>query len=402
MKLSPLHRQRSPIVARAFGIFTVTLCAAMLGATLVALTATVYAAPAHAAETSSAPATGPAPDPAALDAPRWSVEPIAADPASRRSWFVVTAAPGQRVEDAVTITNLSPQPLTLQVYATDAFNTADGGFALRTAGRKPNDAGAWITMGAATVALEPGEAKDIPYTMDVPSDATPGDHAAGIVASMVVASQPVPGEPAVNVDQRVGVRMYVRVDGPIRPALDVTNVEVFYDKPLNPFTQGDMVVRYEVRNIGNLRIGSVARVQVHGPFGWELADAKTKKLPDILPRSTIVLTQRFADIPPAVRLTVDVDVAAAQTASANAPPTAVFAQKIGASRSTSIWAIPWALVGALALVALALFGRRIIDSWADRRQATRRAASRAPTSTTRPRGNGRGTAPPRVDESERV
>ena len=50
------------------------------------------------------------------------------------------------MKDALTVTNHNAKPITLKVYAGDAFSTADGALDLQAADTKPTDVGAWIAV----------------------------------------------------------------------------------------------------------------------------------------------------------------------------------------------------------------------------------------------------------------
>src|SRR5437868_15126512 len=162
----------------------------------------------------------------------WSVKPAGVKGQSRRDFFGYAVSPGQRVRDTVVITNMSSRKLTFRVYATDAFNTADGSFALLTADRAASDLGTWITVGgnpARTVA--PGRSRALPFTMTVPSDATPGDHSGGVIAAVTEQTTGSQGQ-RVNVDRRIAARVYARVDGALASSLRVESLKLVHDRPV--------------------------------------------------------------------------------------------------------------------------------------------------------------------------
>ncbi|HWB34572.1 MAG TPA: DUF916 domain-containing protein, partial [Rugosimonospora sp.] len=154
--------------------------AALLPAALVAATLLVQAA-------FLVPAT-----PAAADDAVWSVAPATASGQAARDYFRYALAPGAQVTDQVRVSNLGSAPLTFAVYATDAYTTDDGSFALLTAADKPRDVGTWIVLGARAYTVAPGTYLDIPFRLAVPTNASPGDHVGGVIASVV--SQQVTGD----------------------------------------------------------------------------------------------------------------------------------------------------------------------------------------------------------------
>ncbi len=200
-----------------------------------------------------------------------------------RTRYSYQVSPGQQLNDNYVITNTGTTAQTMTVFATDAFNTEAGEFALLDTGATPTDAGSWITFegGASqlTIPLEPGESKLVPFSFRVPGDARPGDHAAGIVISVTSASGQI------LVDRRVATRLYVRVLGDIQPILTVTNMSATYTGELNPVT-GDTLVTFTVKNTGNVALGATMAIGVNTYFGVGVGPVVTQVLEEMLPGST--------------------------------------------------------------------------------------------------------------------
>ncbi len=263
-------------------------------------------------------------------------------------------APGQTTKDTAVITNLGTSAVTLTVYATDAINTADGAFGLLTAAEKPTGLGSWISIGTHTVTVAPGRQVDVPFTVTVPAGATPGDHAAGIVASREV--QAVGANNAkLTVDERVGSRVYLRVPGPLTPALDVTGLSVSYSHPWYPIGGSTAAIGYRLTNTGNVRLNGTAQLRVTGPFGIALGTPQTIAINQLLPGSAILGSALMPGVIPLGALTghLQVNVVGANDQETVAVPT------ISASATSP--AIPWLIVGvivALLVIRVLLLGRR--------------------------------------------
>ncbi|MFV2114517.1 WxL protein peptidoglycan domain-containing protein [Micromonospora sp. LOL_025] len=309
-------------------------CVTLVAALLAAGPTVAVAAPTPAPAGTPAP---PTPGPAAT---RWAVQPSGPDGPTGRNYFIYDLAPGSTLTDHVGVTNLSDRPLTFQVYGTDAYTTADGAFALLPADRAATDVGSWVRFDRRTWTIAPGRRADIPFRLSVPANATPGDHAGGVIAAITQARTTADGQ-QVRVDQRLAARVYLRVDGDVRPAVAIESVSVSYDNPINPAGGGDAVVSYRVRNTGNVRVGGTGTVAVEGPFGWRLARTAPVDLPELLPGGVFTVTERVTGVPPALRLTAEVDLA----------PTTVDAALPPVLRSASTWAPPWLLLAALAVLA---------------------------------------------------
>ncbi len=285
---------------------------------------------------------------AAADDFRWAVQPSSPNGPDGRTRFAYDLAPGRRVDDQVAVTNLARRPLTVTLYATDAATTVDGAFSLLPASGRPRDAGAWIKPRRGSVTVPPGRRVVVPFRLAVPASATPGDHAAGIIAAVSSRERGADGQ-TVSVDRRIAARVYLRVPGVLAPSVQVTAVHTTYGNPWVPFTRGAMTVTFRVRNAGNVRLGGTATVRATGPFGARLADDLRMDLPELLPGAEVELSRRLPGVLPAGMLTGDVDVDA--TSSVGPLP--------ARSGAATVWRVPvTALVSALVAVLLVLRWRR--------------------------------------------
>jgi hypothetical protein len=285
----------------------------------------------------------------------WGVQPARADGPDSRAWFTYSLAPGAVVEDVVAVSNPGDQPITLRTYASDAITTATGAFDLLAASEEPTDVGSWISLAADEISLAPGETADIPFTLTVPGNASPGDHAGGIVASMTVEGEQ--DGSAVLVDRRVGSRVYLRVDGPLQPALVVEDLSAAFDG--GSATSGRVTLRYTVRNTGNVRLPAAQRVQIEGPFGTGVVDRELDELPEILPGSALGQEVVVDDVTALGRLSASVVVLPAEVPGASTGPS---------SASATVWALTTAQVvfGLVLLVVLAA-----LSWWVGRRRRRR-------------------------------
>ena len=215
----------------------------------------------------------------------WSIAP---SPTAKgaRSLFDYAVGPGTQIVDSVDVTNSSAVPAEFLIYATDAINEqATGAFSLLKRDVKPTDLGSWVTTKSDRVTIQPKTKATIPFNLLIPSDATPGDHVAGIVASVL--STGTSKGSTVTLEQRVGTRMYLTVSGERVPGVSVAGVTSGFSASLNPFAPGDMTVGYDVRNSGNTRLDVTNTVSIAGPFGIPLGTFAPKPLTNLLPRQTV-------------------------------------------------------------------------------------------------------------------
>jgi hypothetical protein len=269
--------------------------------------------------------------------------PLADANTTGRTRFSYQMSPGQEVEDAYVVTNTGTVPQTFAVFATDAFNSEDGGYGLLDTGVAPSDAGAWVVFeGGATqldLPLQPGESKVVPFTVKTPADASPGDHAAGLVISAVSA------DGQVIVDRRVGTRLYVRVPGDLQPNLTISSMTASYAPTFNPLA-GDTTLTFTVRNAGNVALGADMTVGVKGLFGIGLGDTVKEELDEMLPGSTRTVSVVVPGVGQWVYLNPYVSMAPKVDPEAMNPgPLPVI------NRDIVIFVVPWVL---LALIVLGL------------------------------------------------
>ncbi len=291
--------------------------------------------------------------------PSWSLQPTATPGAGQaaRPYFLFTVAPGEQVSDSATLYNPTSNTLHLRLFASDAYNTVrGGGFALHTAPQPNKDAGDWIKLPVTEFTVDPLTGVKIPYNVDIPKDAEPGDHVAGIVAlDTATSSTEQKGGVAVQVHRAVGARVYIRVQGPLHPNLDVPKMSFEVSKPvLSPIGSGDNTIDFTLTNTGNTRQSPRVHVWVTDVFGRTVKDFKKFVVPDLVPGGHADITRQWSGgSGVGLRLTAHVE---AESTSATASATS--AQLV----------IPWLLLIVLVALVVALV-------WARRRRRARRTAS---------------------------
>jgi len=236
----------------------------------------------------------------------WTAEPAANQFGAGRQDFSYTINPGGNVEDGLVVVNQAAAPVRLALHAAGPIS-------------------AWVHPSRDDVTVPAGESVEVPFSLTLPKDAAPGDHAGDIA----------------------GVPIRLRVGGPLRPSLAVEDVRI-----------EDSMVTYTIRNTGNATLTAHPAVSVSGPFGRFSAKAgKLADSPPLLPGKTWKGSAPLRDVTPALRLTATVTLTPLLTdeAGSTAPLPPIKTSGHG-------WAIPWtpliALVAVCALVAGVAFRRR--------------------------------------------
>jgi hypothetical protein len=325
------------------GLLSISLSAAPAGATPVLAAAEAKPKadhPSSATRTKAPPVT-------------FGVEPASAHGIDGRPYFSFGATPGAFVTDYVALVNYSTQPLLLELYATDAVETADGGFGLLEVGQRPVGVGTWVSFPSrfasdtvpARTADAPGQVI-VPITLRVPDRTTPGDHVGGIVASLRTVGINKSGQRVILV-LRVATRVFVRVAGALRPAVAIADLHATYNGTANPFSQGSVIVSYTVQNTGNVDLALAGQtIAISGLFGGE----RSVKLPAVgllLTGSSLHESEAIGDVWPQLFANATVTARPVAPAGFSAPPLAPV------SASTWTWAVPWSML-AIVLVVIAL------------------------------------------------
>lgn len=297
----------------------------------------------------------------------WGIQPSTPSGPDGRTAFTYQVAPGTTITDWVGVVNDSAVPATFRVYAADATTDYDtAAFTLIGSDQASTDLGSWTTIdtGASvcadtnddaeaacaaslgvSVTVDPGTTQNIPFTIVVPQDATPGDHAAGIVASYTTDGA---GEgTSVRQENRVGTRIYLRVDGPLTPGLGVTGTVAGYDGTWNPIGAGAGFAGFDLVNTGNTRLSAQPSIHFTGPFGIDFGTLTLEPVRNIMPGDTAHVTGLHEGVLPLLLLFADITVTplAGDTLADTDPLPAA------ASSSAITWAIPWMLLVILAVIA---------------------------------------------------
>ncbi|CAN5212582.1 hypothetical protein BH09ACT5_BH09ACT5_06200 [soil metagenome] len=292
----------------------------------------------------------------------WTVRTASNSFGADRTNFSYTINPGTEVQDALVVANRGDTPLDLGVYAADGYTTESGQFDLVVAGTDSVSIGAWVRSASDHVVVGPGQTVEVPFTLSVPENATPGDYAGGIVTSLAEED----AAEGISVDRRLGIRIALRVGGDLTPGLTIENAAIAWDGGLDPFAGGDATLTYTLHNTGNAVLSAQQSASAAGPFGLLPVEADAMEAPpQLLPGENWKVSVNLRDVAPVFLLTgtatvtpVVVDASGSKT-----PLAPVTATAVGS-------AVPWMLlliiVLAVALVIVALRVRRV-------RQAQQRA-----------------------------
>ncbi len=269
-----------------------------------------------------------------------------------RGLIAVSAPPGSVLHDNVAVINLSDAALDVELYTADVTNGADGALDVAARADKKQLAGGWVALGQAKVSLAAQSSKTgpgvqvVPITITIPQNAEPGDHLAAVLSSVTAQGKPGENAPAINLEHRVGVRVYVTVQGDIRPGLTITDVHTRFLAG-GALGAGSMEVEYTLVNSGNVRFGVKPSVRAAGPFGLAPHSADGTTIDELLPHSSVTQKVTVDGVFPLLLENVVVSGAAAAAQGGTDPGIGT----VHASSWTWLWT--WLLLVLVLLVAVA-------------------------------------------------
>ena len=282
----------------------------------------------------------------------WAVSPSGETGPDGRSWVEVEVNPGGTASDYFAVRNLGDRDVTFALTAADGYLTPAGRFNILPSDKESVESGTWISM-EETVTVAAGGMAVMPFTVRVPSNASPGDYPAGIAASIF--SEGAADGARLGVESRIGFRVMTRVAGEVQPRLAVQAVGD-HETSWNPFQPGSAELTVVLENTGNVRLSADVSTAVDGARAPAAGTDEARPI-ELMPgdRRTLHLASR--NVWPLGILTVPLRVAQGVVA-----PDGSITALDPVVQDVMVWAIPWPqLVVLLALLLLIygfLWGRR--------------------------------------------
>lgn len=272
----------------------------------------------------------------------WGMTPATEHGPDDRGHFEYIVGPGERYEDHVAVRNFGDSDLVLDLAVHDATQQ-DGSFELLGSDEVSIRVGAWVTLEQTRVSVPARSNLVVPFTLVVPDDAEPGDHAGGLVAVSVIND-----DSDTVMQYRVGTRLHARVAGPIQTALSVNTVRGTYSGRLSPVHTGTLNVNATLVNSSNIRLTTEATITVTGLFGLWSRTGHLDEIPELLPSGASTTSTLVEEVPPIGPLWVSVT--PDTVTSLGQDVTEITAIE---SRSVLLWAMPWTFLAVIGLLLLA-------------------------------------------------
>ena len=329
--------------------------APLLTAMAVGVSAVAVAAPVRAASPSPAPSSGTSASTKPARA-TIGVQTATATSPDKRPHYAFELGRGAVLIDHLAVFNYSLKPVRVRLSAHDAGTGRDGTFSVAPGSSRKRDVGAWLAFGTPEVTIPARERVIVAFQVGVPYNAEPGDHAGAALVTLVTPGN-TPAGRQIEVENRIGMRVYVRVAGKLVTGLQVSPPVARFEGTWSPTGRGPVTVDYVLRNTGNVRLAAAQAVRLSGL----LPGAGQVHLPlvkELLPGSSIQVHARFAHVFGALRLNATATVTPIRLRDEHGPSAPVPTAPV--VRASSFWALPIVLL--LLLVSLAvtftLFRRR--------------------------------------------
>ncbi|MCL5428502.1 MAG: DUF916 domain-containing protein [Chloroflexi bacterium] len=209
--------------------------------------------------------------------PSFGIRPTQADSDRPEtfSYFVHTLEPGSSFTDEALVLNEGTAPITLKLYAVDGITAQNGGTTFPAQGELSSggsrEVSTWLSLPLNELTIPGGEEVVVPFIINVPVDASPGHHIAGLVVEAPPSEGNIDssgeGETqfAVEIIQRVGVAVVIEVPGPQGVGLEIGGTQLIQ--------QSDQGATFSVvvRNTGNVLTKGEGLLRVFTTDGEELA-----------------------------------------------------------------------------------------------------------------------------------
>jgi hypothetical protein len=305
----------------------------------------------------SMPAVAAPPQPASPRA-TFGIGPANARGLDSRAYLRYYASPGASATDHVAVRNLGATPLKINVYVTNAEAGSDGsvGFAQRTA--KPTGDATWLAVkvpgGESAVVVNARSLLVLPVKLKVPSNASPGDHTVAIIASIVSKIKGRTGQ-LIDFEQRVALRSFIRISGPLDPNLVIKDVTARIDAQ-NMFPgRGRVTVSYLVVNDGNINLAGRPSVQIRGSLGVTGIPPHQADIPILLPGASVRVNVTVPKVLAAAWMRAKVTIVPLKPAEDSDPPL------VPITAEARFFAVPSVLI--LVLVGLVLLSIPLCIWW---------------------------------------
>lgn len=180
--------------------------------------------------------------------------------------------PGQTYQFVVSVSNVSETDRTFYLSALDIKDLDDRGLPIFAAEGEatPFELSRWIKLPNNSVFVKAGQSVDVPYSVVVPRDASPGSHFGGVFFDV---QPPRPGQTGSGVGAKVGSIVSLKITGDI--VEDMLLREFSTDKSIYNAAQVRFTTRTE--NLGNVLVRPHGLIEIVDMFGEKVGEVRVNE-----------------------------------------------------------------------------------------------------------------------------
>jgi hypothetical protein len=152
--------------------------------------------------------------------------------APHSGYYQLGARAGATVTQTLTIVNTNKHAVDVRLAGADGLTTEATGAAYTSPSQTPTKAGAWISVATPELTMQPGEQRDVDFSVHVPPKTKPGYYLAGLAVWVPLAAGPSITSPsgnharfAITLQGERVIGVVIVVPGPARAQLDVHGVK---------------------------------------------------------------------------------------------------------------------------------------------------------------------------------
>ena len=210
----------------------------------------------------------------------------------------LNADPGQTIETAISLRNVTKEPLITKAEVNDFVAAGEDGqpkLLLEEGEESPYSIKGWVQP-ISSVELAPREQKTIPITFVVPQSASPGGHY-GVIR--FTGTPPGLEDTGVSLSASIGTLVLVNVSGDIKESATIEELATAQNGQTRSFFEyGPISLIERIKNNGNLHFKPSGTVRVTNTFNREVASFELNSnggnvLPDSIRRFEQTLDKKF-------------------------------------------------------------------------------------------------------------
>jgi hypothetical protein len=194
---------------------------------------------------------------------------------SQRGVFRFQVNPGDKIEDSAVVTNGSEFAGEAIIKARDSIIDSGGQISFIENSAENKGPAKWLTVSQEKLTVPPGQGIKVPFSIQVPSDAKPGEYTAGIVAGPAASNTNL-ASGGVDITVRTGITIYLTVKGSLN--LDAQASDLVAINPTQPnfaveinnngsVTPENMVIKFNAKNNGNIYTVLDVKLRIDQPDG---------------------------------------------------------------------------------------------------------------------------------------